>query len=207
MPNVAYLLRRVRESLGQDGVVYTVRKVMREVGERICPPWQCLLWMPLPIVSPEEVPATVLLRVISEPFGDSDLAILERSLGTSSLSVFQARVRQGCQLCVLFRGQAVAGTLFFVFGRSHRFQHLVLSEQDAVILDARISPEFRGQGLYSIFLNLSLLSLKGKEIERVFVATSEHNEPSIRALRRVGFRHLMRYKTWMGVYKYDVNPL
>lgn len=180
---------------------------MREVFDRIYPPWQCLLWMPLSSFDGAPSDDRVSLRVISDVVGDVEVAMLEKSLGASAVSVFQARVRQGCQLCVLFRGQAIAGTLFFVFGRTHRFQHLIITEQDAVILDARISPEFRGQGFYPIFLNLSLGTLKGKKIERVFVATSEHNEPSLRALRRVGFRHLMRYKTWMGIYKYDVNPL
>lgn len=179
---------------------------MREVVDRIYPPWQCLFWLPLSSFDGAVSDDRVSLRVMSEPAGDVELAMLESSFGASALSVFQARVRQGCQLCVLFRGQAIAGTLFFVFGRTHRFQHLVLTEHDAVILDARISPEFRGQGLYSIFLNLSLGTLKGKEIERVFVATNEHNEPSLRTLRRVGFRYLMRYRTWIGIYRYDVNP-
>ena len=180
---------------------------MREVVDRIYPPWQCLFWMPLSSLASAPSDDKVFLRVISELAGDVELAMLERSVGASAMSVFQTRLRRGCQLCVLFKGQAVAGTLFFVFGGAHPFQHLVLTEADAVILDARIDPEFRGQGLYSIFLNLSLGTLKGKAVERVFVATSEHNEPSLRALRRVGFRYLMRYRAWTGIYKYDVDPL
>ncbi|MDH4186980.1 MAG: hypothetical protein OEV08_08275, partial [Nitrospira sp.] len=110
MPSIAYLLRRVRESLGQEGVGYTVKKMMWEVGEHICPPWHCLLWMPLSSVDGTSLQDSVTLRVISEPGGDIELAMLERSFGPSALSIFRARVRQGCQLCVLFRGQAIAGT-------------------------------------------------------------------------------------------------
>ena len=133
--------------------------------------------------------------------------MLERSLGPSTVSVFRTRLARRCQLCVLAKGNTLAGTLFFVFGRDHPFQHLVLTERDAVILDAWISPQLRGQGLYSIFLDLALGTLKGKGIERVFVATSERNQPSLRALRRVGFRYLLGYRTVMGIYTYDVDPL
>jgi RimJ/RimL family protein N-acetyltransferase len=179
---------------------------MREVFDRINPPWQCVLWIPMSGFDASPFDDRVSLRVISEFTGGVEQAILEKSLGASGMSVFSSRVIDGCQLCVLLKGQAVAGTLFFVFGRAHRFQHLVLTEQDAVILDARIAPEFRGQGLYSVFLNLSIGTLNGKGIERVFAQTSEHNEPSLRALRRVGFRYLMRYKTYLGIYKYDARP-
>jgi ribosomal protein S18 acetylase RimI-like enzyme len=206
MPRVTYLFRRVRESLKQGGLGWTARKVMREVIDRFYPPWQCLFWMPLSDLDRAPSDGRVSLRVISELAEDVKLAMLKRGLGASAVSVFQARVKRGCQLCVLFRGETIAGTLFLVLGRAHSFQHHVLTEHDAVILDARIDPEFRGQGLYPILLKLSLGTLKGKEIERVFVATSEHNEPSLRALRRVGFRYLMRYRTWMGIYKYDVCP-
>jgi len=179
---------------------------MREVMDRINPPWQCVFWMPM---SEFEAPLPddgTSFRAISEFIADGEQAMLADRLGASTLSVFLARVRNGCQLCLLLKEQAIAGTLFFVYGRSHRFQHLVLTEQDAVILDARIDPEFRGQGLYPVLLNFSLGTLKRKEVERVFVATSENNEPSLRALRRVGFRYLMRYKTCAGIYKYDVRP-
>ena len=179
---------------------------MREVVDRINPPWQCLFWMPMSGFEAPPPDDRVSLRVISEFAGGVEQAMLENRLGASTMSVFLSRVRNGCQLCVLLKGQAIAGTLFFVFGRTHCFQHVVLTEQDAAILDARIDPEFRGQGLYHVFLNLSLGTLKGKGVERVFVATSENNEPSLRALRRVGFRYLMRYKTQRGIYKYDVRP-
>ena len=133
--------------------------------------------------------------------------MLEKSLGASTVSVFRARLAQRCQLCVLAKGDTLAGTLFFAFGRDRPFQHLALTHRDAVILDAWISPHLRGHGLYSVFLDLALSTLKGKGIERVFVATSEDNQPSLRALRRVGFRHLLRYRTRMGIYTYDVKPL
>jgi ribosomal protein S18 acetylase RimI-like enzyme len=149
----------------------------------------------------------VSLRVVAEPAKEVDLAMLDGSLGPSTLSVFRARLRRGCQLCVLAKGEKLAGTLFFVFGHNHPFQHVVLTERDAVILDAWISPHLRGQGLYSVFLDLALGTLKGKCIERVFVATSEGNQPSLRALRRVGFRYLLRYRTRLGIYTYDVDAL
>ena len=180
---------------------------MREAVDRIHPPWQCLFWMPLSSFGEVSAVEGMSLRVISDCGEEADLSTLERILGSSVVSVFRNRIGQGCQLHILYKQQVVAGTLFFVFGLTQRFQHIVLTEQDAVILDARIDPAFRGQGLYPIFLQLSLDSLKGKNIERVFVVTSEHNEPSLRALRRIGFRYLMRYKTWMGLYKFDAKPL
>ena len=207
MPRIAYYLRRVKESLGQEGIRPTARKVVREVFDRVYPPWQCLFWMPLSSHASAPPADGISLRVISEFSGDTEFAVSEERLGGSVMSVYQMRLQRGCQLCVLFTGRTVAGTLFFVLGRAHRFQHVVLTDEDAVILDARINPEFRGQGLYPIFLNLSLATLSSKAVERVFVATSEHNEPSLRALRRVGFRYLMRYRTWMGRYTYDVDPL
>jgi ribosomal protein S18 acetylase RimI-like enzyme len=204
---LTYFVRRFKECIGQEGVGATASKVIKEIVDRIHPPWQCLFWMPLSGF--EGVPAVdgVSLRVISDRGGDADLSVLERILGSSTVSVFRTRLAQGCQLHILYKEQAVAGTLFFVFGRTQGYQHVVLTERDAAILDARVDPAFRGQGLYPIFLRLSLDSLRGKDIERVFVATSEHNEPSLRALRRVGFRYLMRYKTWMGLYKCDPKPL
>ena len=180
---------------------------MQEVVDRVCPPWHCLFWLPLSSLDGAPLDATLSLRVISEAAGLAEITMLEKCLGPSAVSVFQARLRRGCHLCVLFKEQTIAGTLFFVFGRAHRFQHLALTEKDAVILDARINPEFRGQGLYPIFLRLSLATLQGRSVERVYVATSEQNEPSLRALRRAGFRYLMRYKIWMGFYRYDVDPL
>lgn len=179
---------------------------MREVCDRINPPWQCVFWISMAGFDAPPSDDQVSLRVVSDVVDGEERAMLEHSLGAPAMAVFLSRLRNGCQLCVLVKDQAVAGTLFFVFGRSHRFQHLILTEQDAVILDARIDPKFRGQGLYAVFLNRSLNTLKNKGIERVFVATSEHNEPSLLALRRVGFRYLMRYKTCKGIYKYDVHP-
>jgi len=207
VPRIAYYLRRVKESLGQEGIRPTARKVVREVLDRVYPPWQCLFWMPLSSLAGAPAADGISLRVISELSGDTKLAVSGERLGGSVASIYQMRLQRGCQLCVLFTGRAVAGTLFFVLGRAHRFQHVVLTDEDAVILDARINPEFRGQGLYPIFLHLSLATLASKSVERVFVATSEHNEPSLRALQRVGFRYLMRYRTWMGRYTYDVDPL
>jgi hypothetical protein len=180
---------------------------MWEVLDRIHPPWQCLFWIPLSSFGGFPVVQGITLRVIFNCAGGSDLLALERILGAATVSVFRRRLEKGCQLNILYKEQDVAGTLFFVFGRTQTFQHVVLTDKDAVILDARIDPLFRGQGLYSIFLRLSLDSLKGKSIERVFVATSEHNEPSVRALHQVGFRCITRYKSWMGIYKYDAKPL
>jgi len=207
LPRLAYFLKRIKELTEREGVEHTARKVMREAVDRINPPWHCMFWMPMSGYVEAPIDERVSLRVFCEFDGSLDEAMFEKGLGASEMSVLASRLRNGCQLCVLLKGQVLAGTLFFVFGRNHRFQHLILTEQDVVILDARIVPRFRGQGLYSLFLNLSLNTLKEKGIERVFVQTSEHNEPSLRALRRVGFRYLMRYKTCLGMYRYDVSPL
>jgi ribosomal protein S18 acetylase RimI-like enzyme len=207
VPRVAFFLRRFRESLEREGVRATARKVLREFMDRVFPPRQCLFWIPLESHDCRPSDGSVSLRVVSEHAGNVDLLMLERDLDPSTLSVFRTRLARGCQLCVLSRGDALVGTLFFVFGRAHPFQHVVITERDAVILDAWISPPMRGQRLYPIFLDLALATLKEKGIERVFVATSERNQPSLRALRRVGFRYLLRYRTRMGIYTYDVDPL
>jgi ribosomal protein S18 acetylase RimI-like enzyme len=207
VPRVAVLLRRIRDSLEREGARSTASKVLRGLVDRVVPPRQCLFWMPLSGHKCTPSEGSVSLRVVFEPAAEVDLAMLEKSLGPSTVSVFRTRLAQRCQLCVLAQGDTLAGTLFFVFGRDRPFQHLALTERDAVILDAWISPQLRGRGLYSIFLDLALSTLKGKGIERVFVATSERNQPSLRALRRVGFRYLLRYRTGMGIYTYDEHPL
>ena len=176
--------------------------------ESVTPDWQCLFWIPLQDFQKMTTDAARLqITRCAEELASSELAALRKSVGDFALGRFKARAERQCQLHILWKKGVVIGTLFIVSGKHQKFQHVVLTEHDAMILDARIDPAFRGQGLYSVFLNLSLSFMRDEGVERVYVATSERNEPSLRTLRRLGFIYLLRYKSHRGKYSFDQRPL
>jgi len=151
----------------------------------------------------------VELRVIKDlhELKPHEYQALQDNVGASAMPLYGQRLSQGAELHVLFAGQHVAGTLFFVFGGSHRFQHMVLTDRDAMALDGRIDPRFRGRGLYPVFLSLSISALHQKGIERLFIETSEHNEEAKRSFVCLGFHFLLKYKMSRGQYRYDIKAL
>ncbi|TKB90010.1 MAG: GNAT family N-acetyltransferase [Nitrospira sp.] len=207
----------------QEGLVWFVSRSAKLLRESLCPPWVCLYW--LPIADAVDVrtsntkqagsnkfrglvsrpPEGVELRVFTNlsEINPQEYQALKDSVGGSDIPVYQRRFSQGVELHVLFIDQKVAGTLSFVFGKIHRFQHVVLTDRDAMALDGRIDPKYRGHGLYPIFLSLSIEKLKQRGIERLFIDTNENNEAANRSYASAGFRFLLKYKTGWGRYRFD----
>lgn len=200
------VLNRFRQEVAQRGLLEAGTKVCRALADRLRSPWYWLLWLPLEEFVPQAVEAG-LFHVVTTLGDEPVVAQLKRRFDEVTMNVFERRLANGCHLHVLLKDGMIAGTLFVVFGKHQPFQHVTLTDRDAAILDSHIQPELRGQGLYAIFLNASLASAKDLGIQRMYVATTESNLPSLRALYRVGFRQLLKYKVSGGRYRYDTEPL
>jgi ribosomal protein S18 acetylase RimI-like enzyme len=207
----------------QEGLVWFVSRSGKVLWESLCPPWVCLYWLPVAEAADlrtsntkqagsDKFPGSlsqplegVELRVVTSlsELNPQEYQALKVSVGGSDIPVYQRRLAQGVELHVLFIDQKVAGTLSFVFGKMHRFQHVVLTDRDAMALDGRVDPKYRGRGLYPIFLSLSIEKLKQKGIERLFIDTNENNQAANRSYGSVGFRFLLKYKTEWGRYRFD----
>jgi hypothetical protein len=216
---VSELTARVRN----DGFRFVFSRLLQVARDRVVPPWVLLYWIPV-AEAPEfsrhgtagsqnegfrgvlsRLLEKVELRVVTrlDELSPNELRALEQSVGASAIPVFEQRLLQGMTLHLLLAGERVAGTIFFVFGRSQRFQHVVLTERDAMGLDGRIDPGFRGRGLYPVFLLLSIARLKESGVDRLFVDTTEDNDHAIRSFSSVGFRFLIRYRLKRGRYRFD----
>lgn len=208
MSRLSFGLKRAREVLRQEGMWSLLKRLKNVLRQLVAPPWQCLYWKPLVSVSGEQ-DSTLFLRACSSlsDLNSEELVALEKSIGRSNLDLFSKRLAAECQLYILFKMKDVAGTLFTVLGTKQTFQHVVLTPADSAILDARIAPEFRGHGLYAVFLQLTLRMLNERGVERVFIATDEDNEPSVRAIRRVGFHYLLRFSSRFRRYRFNVEAL
>jgi ribosomal protein S18 acetylase RimI-like enzyme len=207
----------------QEGLLWFVSRSGKVLRESLCPPWVYLYW--LPVAEAVDLRASNTEQAGSDKFQGllsrllkgvelravtslSDLKpqeyqALKESVGGSDIPVYERRLSQGVELHVLFIDQKVAGTISFVFGKTHRFQHAVLTDRDAMALDGRVDPKYRGRGLYPIFLSLSIEKLKQKGIERLFIDTNENNEEANRSFASVGFRFLLKFKTARGRYRFD----
>jgi hypothetical protein len=179
------------------------------VRNRMISPWHVLYWMPVAQAPDPPNQSAVELRVVRklDELNPNEQRALEHSVGASAIPIFERRLSQGIELHILFVGERIAGTMFFVFGRYHCFQHVVLTEHDAMGLDGRVDSEFRGRGLFPVFLLLSIASLKQRGIDRLFIDCSEHNERSIRSFSHVGFRFLLRYRLKWSRYRFDRKPV
>lgn len=207
----------------QEGLVWFVSRSGKILRESLCRPWQYLYWLPVAEAVDLRIanmkPADndkfqvllsrllkgVELRVVTSlsELNPQEYQALKDSVGGSDIPVYQRRLSQGVELHVLFIDQKVAGTLSFVFGKIQQFQHVTLTDRDAMALDGRINPKYRGRGLYPIFLSLSIEKLKQNGIERLFIDTNENNEEANRSFASVGFRFLLKYKTERGKYRFD----
>lgn len=217
------LIQKATESydrIMQEGFLWLLWKSWKMLRDFVCPPWNCLYWIPVSesictitsanIYTPSSDKAQSLeVRVfasLSELRPQEYQALIE-SVGASDIPVYETRLAEGVELHVLFIGEKVAGTLSFVFGKTRNFQHVVLTDRDAMALDGRIDRKHRGRGLYRTFLILSIAKLKSKGIERLFIDTNENNLPANRAYKGTGFRSLVRYKTRWGRYRFDIKPI
>lgn len=206
-----------------EGLVWFVFRSGKVLRESLSPPWVCLYWLPVQeAVDLKDSNAKYAgsdkfqgllsrtlkgleLRVVTSlsDLKPQEYQALKDSVGGSDIPVYERRFSQGVELHVLFIDQKVAGTLFFVFGKIHPFQHVVLTEHDAMALDGRVDPKYRGQGLYRIFLSLSIKNLRQRGIERLFIDANENNESANRSYASVGFRFLLKFKTKRGRYRFD----
>lgn len=192
-----------------EGVSATLWRILDVVRDRVMPPWVNLYWIPAGEVSKAEKEEDLELHVVTslDALGPAERRDLERSVGLSAIPIFEERLARGSELHILLASGRVAGTRFVVFGHTHPFQDVMLTEHDAMGLDVRIDPAFRGRGLASDFYRLSIANLAERGIERVFAGASVRNGRSNRMLRRVGFRSLLRYRVRRGRYQYDCRPI
>jgi len=204
-------------------LVWFVSRSGKMLRESLSRPWVYLYWLPvaeaidLRTVNTKQAGNAkfqgllsrllkgVELRVVTSlsELKPQEYQALKDSVGGSDVPLYEERLSQGVELHVLFIDQKVAGTLSFVFGETHRFQHVVLTDRDAMALDGRVDPKYRGRGLYPIFLSLSIERLKQRGIERLFIDTNENNEEANRSFASVGFRFLLKFKLERGMYRFD----
>jgi len=216
---IAETYDRIRE----EGLVWFVSRSGKMLRESLSRPWVYLYWLPvaeaidLRTVNTKQAGNAkfqgllsrllkgVELRVVTSlsELKPQEYQALKDSVGGSDVPLYEERLSQGVELHVLFIDQKVAGTLSFVFGETHRFQHVVLTDRDAMALDGRVDPKYRGRGLYPIFLSLSIERLKQRGIERLFIDTNENNEEANRSFASVGFRFLLKFKLERGMYRFD----
>ena len=216
-------IAEIYDRFKEEGLVWFVSRSGKVLRESISPPWVCLYWFPvaeavdLKNSNTKQAGSDKFQGLLSRLLKDVELRVvtslstlksqeyqaLKDSVGGSDIPVYERRLSQGVELHVLFIDQKVAGTLSFVFGKIHRFQHVVLTDRDAMALDGRVDPKYRGRGLYRIFLSLSIENLKQRGIERLFIDANENNEAANRSYTSIGFRFLLKFKTERGRYRFD----
>jgi GNAT superfamily N-acetyltransferase len=64
------------------------------------------------------------------------------------------------------------------------------------LVDFFVIPEFRDRRLYQALLAHILQGRFRSGFERAYIAANERNSPSVRAIRRVGFRPVARHRAW-----------
>lgn len=193
---------------GWGPVMILIRQALRE---RVTNPWHLIYWIPTTEVNLVPLPANASCMVITDPARELNPAqrkALFEALGPRSDKQAGERLASGAFLHVLFVDEMVAGTLFTVSGAARRFQHMVLTDGDSMVLDARIVPAFRGRGLYAVLLAHAARALQAYGQDRLYIDTLETNTASLRAYDRVGFRFLTRYRmSWRRHYRFAEAPL
>src|SRR5687768_302859 len=198
---------RVKEQ-GWGPVMILIRQALRE---RMSNPWHLMYWIPTAEVNVVALPANASFKVLTDPARELNPAQHKRlleALGPGSDKQAEDRLASGALLHVLFVAEMVAGTLFTVSGAARRFQHMVLTDGDSMVLDARIVPAFRGKGLYAVLLAHAAHALQAYGQDRLYIDTLETNTASLRAYDKVGFRFLTRYRmSWRRHYRFAEAPL
>ena len=222
--NIFESLNLLRSRLRQEGIRKVGRRLYRKAYDRVVPPWYKVYW-----VAVDEIPESgcdknipsgyeafwklvdrliqgVKIQVVHslDELDSSQLQSLKGCAGASALQIFRERLSRGIELHMLLAEGRVVGTAFFVLGKHQPFQHVVLTDRDAMGLDAHIDPAFRGRGLFPILILLSVLHLRNQGIERVLADCAEWNVESIRSFECLGFRYLLRYKLVRGAYRYEL---
>ena len=193
---------------GWGPVMVLIRQALRE---RMTNPWHLMYWIPTTEVNLVALPVNASFMVMSNPARELTPAqrkALIEALGPRSDKQAEERLASGALLHVLFVDEMVAGTLFTVSGAARRFQHMVLTDGDSMVLDARIVPAFRGRGLYPVLLAHAAHALQAYGQDRLYIDTLETNTASLRAYAKVGFRFLTRYRmSWRRHYRFAEAPL
>lgn len=194
-----------------EGWVPVAILIGRALRERITNPWHVMYWIPTAQVNLVPLPANASFMVLSDPTRELTAAqreTLMEALGPRSDKQAEERLASGALLHVLFVDHVVAGTLFTVSGVARRFQHMVLTDGDSMVLDARIVPAFRGRGLYPVLLAHAAQALRAYGQDRLYIDTLETNTASLRSYAKVGFRFLTRYRmSWRRQYRFAEAPL
>ena len=195
----------VRDRIRRDGWSFTLRRVREIVRERLIQPWEHLYWMPTNAVVVIEPPTDARLEVVLrvEDLSDERWRELEEHLGSDTVPRLRERIERGCEMHILTLKGQIAGTRFVVWGRTHAFQHVPLTENDTMGMDVRIDPEYRGRRLAPLFFSLSIQDLARRGCERVWAVVAVHNVRSVKTLERVGFRRLLTQRIERGRYRYD----
>jgi ribosomal protein S18 acetylase RimI-like enzyme len=193
---------------GWGPVMMLIKQALRE---RITNPWHLMYWIPTAAVNAVPLPLNASFMAITDlarELNPAQRKVLLDALGPGSDKQAEQRLASGALLHVLFVGEAVAGTLFTVSGATRRFQHMVLTDGDSMVVDARIVPAFRGRGLYAVLLAHAADALRVRKQERLYIDTLETNTASLRAYDKVGFRFLTRYRmSWRRQYRFAEAPL
>ena len=193
---------------GWGPVMILIRQALRE---RMTNPWHLMYWVPTTEVNLVPLPVNASFMVMADPARELNPAqrtALIEALGPRSDKQAEERLASGALLHVLFVDEMVAGTLFTVSGAARRFQHMVLTDGDSMVLDARIVPAFRGRGLYAVLLAHAAHALQAYGQDRLYIDTLETNTASLRTYDKVGFRFLTRYRmSWRRHYRFAEAPL
>ena len=145
---------------GWGPVMILIKQALRE---RITNPWHLMYWIPTTEVNLIPLPPNASFVVITDlarELNPAQRKVLIEALGPGSDKQAEERLASGALLHVLRVGATVAGTLFTVSGAARRFQHMVLTDGDSMVLDARIVPAWRGRGLYPVLLAHSAHALR-----------------------------------------------
>jgi GNAT superfamily N-acetyltransferase len=204
-------LREVRARAKEEGWRPVLSLIGQALRNRITNPWHLMFWIPTAEVHPPPLPVNGSFMVLTDPVLQLDPAqrkALFEALGPRSGKQAEERMAQGALLHVLFIGDRVAGTVFTVSGAARRFQHMVLTDADSMGMDARVLPEFRGQGFFALLLAHAIHALRARGQERFFGDALETNAASRRTMEKLGFRYLTRYRvSWRRHYQFAEAPL
>ncbi len=201
---------QLRQRIGSEDLGPVMRRAVAHLRDRVAPPPHLIYWTPtdapgsgamttsgesLEVARDSESLALVRGRLVAAGMADDDAA------------EFDQRLAAGARFHALLVEGRFAGSLYTVPGSVTPFQHVVLTPLDAMVLDARIDPAFRGRGLYSILLSETLRALNAIGIQRLYIDTPASNERSLATFRRLGFRFLVRYRRRGSGYRFDRKPL
>jgi hypothetical protein len=109
-----------------------------------------------------------------------------------SIDLVKERFRKGAILWMVKVAGIIAGFLWSIRGKMVSPYHLPLTPNDAVIFDVVTFEEFRGRGLYPMFLDFVFGKLKAEGVSRVYGHSFIWNKSSIKGLNKSYYRQLSK---------------